>query len=230
MKYSDIYRLYSTSQPKDAIHQALREVPVDDSDEQYEDRSPLHLACQYGDAEGVKILLERDAEPNTKDANGSTPIHILGRTSADRADEDKLKEIAVMLMEHGANIPRSAKNTTALIECVRNRHFKMAEAIINSGARVNSTDLNGENVLFGLCAASGDIKRDIQFAKKELDESVQYSYPENKIEEIRSRIARLEDDGEAAYRLARRLVEEDKTDPEDKSNSGKTACASFICI
>ena len=48
--------------------------------------------------------------------------------------------------------------------------------------------------------------------------------PENKIEEIRSRIARLEDDGETAYhRLARRLVEEDKADPEDKSNSGKTA-------
>lgn len=114
MKYSDIYRLYSTSQPKDAIHQALREVPVDDSDEQYEDRSPLHLACQYGDTEGVKILLERDAEPNTKDANGSTPIHILGRTSAGCADEDKLKEIAVMLIEQGANIPRSAKNTTAL--------------------------------------------------------------------------------------------------------------------
>lgn len=46
MKYSDIYRLYSTNQPEDAIHQALREVPVDDSDEQYEGRSPLHLACQ----------------------------------------------------------------------------------------------------------------------------------------------------------------------------------------
>ena len=214
MKYSDIYRLYSTSQPKDAIHQALREVPVDDSDEQYEDRSPLHLACQYGDTEGVKILLERDAEPNTKDANGSTPIHILGRTSAGCADEDKLKEIAVMLIEQGANIPRSAKNTTALIECIRNRHFKMAEAIIDSGARVNSTDLNGENVLFGFCAASGDIRRDIRFAKKELDESVQYRYPENKIEEIRSRIARLEDDGETAYRLARRLVEEAKADPE----------------
>ena len=223
MKYSDIYRLYSTSQPEDAIHQALREVPVDDSDEQYEGRSPLHLACQYGDVEGVRILLERDAEPNAKDANGSTPIHILGRASAGRADEEKLKEIAVMLMEHGANIPRSAKNTTALIECVRNRHFKMAEAIMDSGARVNSTDLNGENVLFGLCAASGDIKRDIRFAKKELDDAVQYRYPENKIEEIRSRIARLEGDDETAYRLVRRLVEEDKADPEDKSNSGKTA-------
>ncbi len=46
-------------------------------------------------------------------ANGSTPIHILGRTSAGCADEDKLKEIAVMLIEQGANIPRSAKNTTA---------------------------------------------------------------------------------------------------------------------
>ena len=35
MKYIYIYRLYSTSQPKYAIHHALREVPVDDSDEQY---------------------------------------------------------------------------------------------------------------------------------------------------------------------------------------------------
>ena len=26
MKYSDIYRLYSTSQPKDAIHQAWQEL------------------------------------------------------------------------------------------------------------------------------------------------------------------------------------------------------------
>ena len=46
MKYSDIYRLYSTSQPKDAIHQALREVSVDDSDEQYEDRSPLPASME----------------------------------------------------------------------------------------------------------------------------------------------------------------------------------------
>ena len=71
-----------------------------------------------------------------------------------------------MLIEQGANIPRSAKNTTALIECIRNRHFKMAEAIIDSGARVNSTDLNGENVLFGFCAASGDIRRDIGSRKR----------------------------------------------------------------
>ena len=35
MKYSDIYRLYSTSQPKDAIHHELRAVHVDSRDEQY---------------------------------------------------------------------------------------------------------------------------------------------------------------------------------------------------
>ena len=46
MKYSDIYRLYSTSQPKDAIHQALREESVDDSDKQYEDRSPLPASME----------------------------------------------------------------------------------------------------------------------------------------------------------------------------------------
>ncbi len=223
MKYSDIYSLYSTSQPEDAIHRAFREVPVNESDEMHEGRSPLHLACQYGDAGAVRILLERNAEPNAKDANGSTPIHVLGRTDAGRADEEKLKEIALMLMEHGANIPRSAKNTTALIEGARNRHFKMAEVIIGVGARVDSTDINGENVLFGLCAASGDIKRDIRYAKKELEEAIRYRYPENKTAEIRDRIARLEEEDETAYRLARRLVEEGKTDPEDRSNSGKTA-------
>ena len=92
----------------------------------------------------------------------------------------------------------------------------MAEAIIDSGARVNSTDLNGENVLFGFCAASGDIRRDIRFAKKELDESVQYRYPENKIEEIRSRIARLEDDGETATDLPEGLLK--KTRPIRKTS------------
>lgn len=92
----------------------------------------------------------------------------------------------------------------------------MAEAIINSGARVNSTDLNGENVLFGFCAASGDIRRDIRFAKKELDESVQYSYPENKIEEIRSRIARLEDDAKSPTDLPEGLLK--KTRPIRKTS------------
>ncbi len=223
MNYSDIYYMYQHRKSEDEIHQAFRKVIVDDCDELHEGRSPLHLACHYGDTEAVRILLERDADTNIKDANGSAPIYILGRISAGCVDEEKLKEIALMLIEHGANIPRSARNTTALIEGVRNRHFKMAEAIIESGTRINSTDSNGENVLFGLCAASGDIKRNIRFAKKELDEAIQYHYPESKIEEIRSRIARLEEEDETVYRLARKLVEEEKIDPEDKSNCGKTA-------
>lgn len=66
MKYSDIYRLYSTSQPEDAIHQALREVPIDDSDEQYEGRSPLHLACQYGDVEGSGSFLNVMPNPTRR--------------------------------------------------------------------------------------------------------------------------------------------------------------------
>ena len=56
MKYSDIIQtLFDKSAEGSFIRRS--EVPVDDSDEQYEDCSPLHLACQYGDAGGVKILL-----------------------------------------------------------------------------------------------------------------------------------------------------------------------------
>ena len=223
MNCSEIYNMYQRQQPEANIHKAFREVPVDDSDKLYEGRTPLHLACLFTDTEAVSILLERGADVNIKDLNGRTPLCTLARCGINRVDEDKLNEITVMLLAHGASIPRSGKNTTALIEAVQQRHFKMTETIIDSGTRVNSTDINGENVLFWLCIVSGDIKRDIRYARKELDEAIQYHYSENKIEEIRGKIAMLEKEEETAYRLARRLVEEGKIDPENKSNSGKTA-------
>lgn len=223
MNCNEIYYLYQHSKPEPEILQAFREVPVDDSDELYDGRSPLHLACSFADIEAVHILLDRGADVNIKDANGATPIYTLGKCGTNRVDEDKLKEIATLLLERGANVPRSGKNATALIEAVKQRHFKMAEAIIDSGVRVNSTDSNGENVLFWLCVASDDIKREIRYARKELDEAIQYRYPENKIEDIRAKIIKLETDDETTYRLAKKLVDEGKIDPEDKSNSGKTA-------
>lgn len=223
MNCNEIYYLYQHSKPEPEILQAFREVPVDDSDELYDGRSPLHLACSFADIEAVHILLDRGADVNIKDANGATPIYTLGKCGTNRVDEDKLKEIATLLLERGANVPRSGKNATALIEAVKQRHFKMAEAIIDSGVRINSTDSNGENVLFWLCVASDDIKREIRYARKELDEAIQYRYPENKIEDIRAKIIKLETDDETTYRLAKKLVDEGKIDPEDKSNSGKTA-------
>lgn len=223
MNCNDLYKMYQHQKPEAEIQEAFREVAVDDSDELYEGRTPLHLACLFADLDAVRILIERGADVNIKDANGSTPIYTLGKCSINQVDEDRLKEITEILMEHGANIPRSGKNATALIEAVKHRHFKMAEVIIDSGVRVSTTDSNGENVLFGLCVASDDIKRDIRYARKELDEAIQYRYPETKIEDIRARITKLEADDETAYRLAKKLVSEEKVDPEDRSNSGKTA-------
>lgn len=219
---NELYEMYRHRRPATEIHEAFREVPLDDRDGMYDDRTPLHVACMFADPEAVKILLGRGADPNVKDGKGNAPLFTLGRYAC-VDDEGQIRDTASGLLEAGANVPRSGRDSTALIEAVRHRHFGMAQTIIDSGARANSTDSNGENVLFGLCAASDDIKRDIRYAKKELDEAVQYRYPESKTEEIRARIARLEAEDETAYRLARRLVEEGRTDPEDRSNSGKTA-------
>lgn len=76
MRCREIYNLYFNSQPKNIIHQAFREVAVDDIDEMNDDRTPLHLACQYGDIEAVRILLDRDTEINPKDANGDHPLFL----------------------------------------------------------------------------------------------------------------------------------------------------------
>lgn len=223
MKSRDIYRLYQDGHPREVILRAFREVSLDDSDELYEGYTPLHLACLYTDTEAVQILLERGAETNVRDANGSTPVHLLGLITGRETDEDKLKEITLMLLEHNANVLRSGKKSTALMEAVRNRHFKMAEAIIDSGVRVDSTDCNGENILFGFCAVYGHIQKDIRYARKELDEAVRHHHSESSIEQIRGKIAGLEKDDATVCRLVRRLIEEGKVDPEDKSDCGRTA-------
>ena len=69
MKYSDIYRLYSTSQPKDAIHQALRKCPSMTATNSTKTVLRCILPASM-ETRRVKDTFERDAEPNTKDANG----------------------------------------------------------------------------------------------------------------------------------------------------------------
>lgn len=124
----------------------------------------------------------------------------------------------------------SGKSSTALIEAVKNRHFKMTEAIIDSDARINTKDCNGENVLFALYYSYDKIIKDIKRAKNDLENAVPYCYTEDKIKEIQEKIAQFENDEETTCHLVRKLVNEDKIDIDDKSDNGKTALDEAIEI
>ena len=118
----------------------------------------LHTACSFGDQTAVSILLERGEDPNVKNDDGDTPLCVMARRGPRPDDTD----IAGLLLSKGARVSRSGKDTTALIEAVRNRNFQMADVLLTSGNRIDSTDRSGRNVLHVICLSAGLIADEIR--------------------------------------------------------------------
>lgn len=212
--------MYQYQRPESEIHKAFRSVPTDSRDEASDNQTPLHLACMHADLEAVRILMEREADPNLRDANGNTPIYILGRCRC--TDEDAIREAAVLLLTHGAKIPRSGRESTALLEAVRSRHFGMIQAIIDSSARISSTDENGENILHLLAQISGRIEKESARAVREKNEALHLHFSKKDLDGIETKIKKLHEEGETAFRLTQQILESGKIDPDERSDSGET--------
>lgn len=218
-----ILELYRYREPESKIIDAFREIAVDNRDKTYGNRTPLHLACEFADDRAVRILLERGADFNAKNNEGNTPLCILGMCRYEFADEEKIGEAAKLLLAAGASVPRSAEKTTALIEAVRNRHFSMAEVIVDSGSKIDSTDMNGENVLHLTGRIAGDISSEICRTEEYIAYVTEGKYPQKKIDETQKKLIILQKQEESIFKLAKKLLESALIDPEDKSDTGKTA-------
>jgi ankyrin repeat protein len=66
----------------------------------------LHIACKLGDKEITSILLDNGADPNLKDENGDTPLHILSKISNEGIHH---LDILQQCLDYGAllNIPNN---------------------------------------------------------------------------------------------------------------------------
>ena len=154
--YKELADLYGhRDTPPEEIHEAFRQIALDERD--YNGSTPLHLACRHADETAVHILLERGADVQTKDNEGNTPLWQLANCQAH--DEGAIEKIAQALIGKGAKVPRSGKDTTALIRAIQNLHFGMARAIIDAGGRLDSTDRCERNALHVLCQVAGGITR-----------------------------------------------------------------------
>ena len=190
MTNKEIYNLHTShdSEPSE-LYEAYQDVPLDSLDESRKNNTPLHTACHFADMTAVGILLDRGADPNVKNDDGDTPLCVMARRGPRPDDAD----IAGLLLSKGARVPRSGKDTTALIEAVRNRNFQMADALLTTGNRIDSTDRSGRNVS---------------------DKSKQEAYAE--LENLR------ESDRQCCH-TAKLILESGQIDPEEKDSIGKTA-------
>ncbi|MBM9538543.1 ankyrin repeat domain-containing protein [Desulfobulbus alkaliphilus] len=94
----------------------------------------LSRAAGNGDAPLVALLLTVGADPELADERwGRTPLH--------EAVENGHKDVAVMLIEHGANIqPRDNDQSAPLHLAARTGNLELATLLIDHGADVNARD------------------------------------------------------------------------------------------
>ena len=215
----DLHTYYNTDPYE--LYEAYQNVPLDSLDENHDNNTPLHTACCFADKIAVTILLERGADVNQKNDKGYTPLCLLAKYKP-CPDDSVFAEMTEMLLAKGARVPRSGKDTTALLEAVRNRHFLMADILLKSGARTDSTDSNGDNVLHLLSRSAASIASDIKSRQRRIADFSERWYSEQSKQETYDELENLKSLEIQCCHTAKLVLENGEPDPEEKNNSGKT--------
>ena len=100
----------------------------------------LWVAAAKGHLDVVKLLIERNAEVDSRTSIGSTPLRVaafFGRL-----------DIVSFLCENGANVKsRTINNSTPLMIACYNGHMDVASYLVEHGADVHVQDNNGDTCL-----------------------------------------------------------------------------------
>ena len=129
--------------------------------------------------------------------------------------------IAGLLLSKGARVPRSGKDTTALIEAVRNRNFQMADALLTTGNRIDSTDRSGRNVLHVICLSAGLIADDIRRTEGRIADFSRRWYSDKSKQEAYAELENLRESDRQCCHTAKLILESGQIDPEEKDSIGK---------
>ena len=98
----------------------------------------LHAVVQRRDLTWVKFLLQRGANPNIADSNGTYPIQVAAQLGFIEGVE--------RLIKGGADVDVSdSTGETPLISAVHRRDLKMVEILVENGAKADRTDNSGRS-------------------------------------------------------------------------------------
>ncbi|XP_048239578.1 uncharacterized protein LOC124112111 isoform X2 [Haliotis rufescens] len=110
-------------------------------------RTPLHLACMYGSADGVKLLLKHGAEL-TVDQEGATPFHSALKSSIDQ--KEKLK----LLLDKNSTNDDNFINLTDNMKCTALHYAAQlsdsgcVKMLVEAHADINVLDVSKQSSLF----------------------------------------------------------------------------------
>jgi ankyrin repeat protein len=108
--------------------------------------TPLHLAIQQGMYEIARTLLVRSAEPNVKNNDGKTPLHLL--LEGDFSNDDDIPDLARLLLDRGADVNAQDQNhATPLLLAVELHMDDIALILLEHGADPNVKNTRGKTPL-----------------------------------------------------------------------------------
>ena len=104
-------------------------------------QTPLIMAAVENDVPSVRMLLEKNVDPNTGTPHGGTPLQY--------ASANGELEIVNLLIKKGADVNLQAKNSGAfpLIVACRLGHTYLIKPLLSAGAGINQTDNSGNTPL-----------------------------------------------------------------------------------
>ena len=222
----ELYDLYYYPNPakEERRRQLLTEIPTDARDEDNYGRTSLHIAAEFADCEAIASLLDRGAEVNDRDTEGHTSLfRLASRRSRVATQEEQIATAARLLLDRGANLPRSARGTTALIEAVQNRHHAMAAVLIDSGQRLDSANSYGDNALHILCRRAADTAREIAGKERFIASFGERWVSEKQQREAREELEELQAEQMRCYATAALLLHSGQIAPDEKNSAGRRA-------
>ena len=113
-------------------------------------KAAILAAPEGGYADIVSLLLDHDADVDTRDVDDSTSLHVSSHFG--------ILSVGKCLLDHGADINAQDENgLTPLFDAARQGHVEFAQMLVERGAVIDAQDRYGRTSLH-LAAAEGNIQ------------------------------------------------------------------------
>jgi serine/threonine-protein phosphatase 6 regulatory ankyrin repeat subunit A len=126
--------------PSLAYATRIEVVRLNDYDEDYVEKSALHIAATHDRGKIVALLLDAGARINDADGTGETPL-------MDAATNNSADAMRELLRGSASHSQRNDKGLQALHRAARNNSLDCAKLLLRAGARINTATKQGRTPL-----------------------------------------------------------------------------------